>query len=185
MNWSSQRCRWLAGLDAGVGGAVLALAWLAFYSRLTGDLWWSRFNVAAAPLFGNRVFSSGLGFATLTGASLLLIGFSLFGAVLGRLTPAPPRWYRSLGVSLLGTLVVYLVAQRWLWPAIHPFARSYFTPPVTLPAHILFGLSMVRLGRRYLALMVAFGGLPWPPTPPPRQDDSLPLIVDRPSDPLE
>jgi len=167
-----------------VVGALLALGWLALYSRLTGEFWWSRFNVAAAPLFGNRVFTVGLGFATLTGASLLLIGFSLLGAVLGRLTPVPPRWYRSLGVSMLGTLIVFVLAQRWLWPAIHPFARSYFTAPATLPAHILFGLSMVRLGRRYLALMVAFGGLSWPPPSPPPAQTALP-IVDLPSDPLE
>ena len=175
-------------MDAGVYGAVLALLWLAVYSRLAGEYWWSRFNVAAAPFFGNHVFSAGLGLVTLTGGSLLLIGFSGLGAVLGRLTPAPPRWYRSLGVSMIGTLVVFLLAQRWFWPALHPFARTYFTPAATLPAHLLFGLAMVRLGRRYLALMVAFGGLEWPPAAPapesPEEEGPIEIVA-RPPDPLE
>lgn len=174
--WSSAVCRWLAGADAGVGGAVLALLWLAAHSRLSGVFWWAKFNVAAAPFFGDRVFSSGFGVATLTGAASLFLGFVLLGALIGRLTPAPPFWYRSLFFGLLGSLLLYLASHRWLWPLVHPFAPAYFTPLATLPAHLLFGLMMVRIGRRYLALMVAFGGLEWPPpAPSPAALDVLPV----------
>ena len=161
--WSSQRCRWLAGLDAGVCGALWVLFWLALHGRLSGSLWWSKFNVAASPFFGDRVFSAGLGRVTLAGAALLFVVYSILGAVLGRLTPAPPRWPRSLFVGLTGALLFHLLAQRWGWSLLNPFAPTWFTPQATLPAHLLFGLAMVRLGRRYLALMTAFGPLSIPP----------------------
>jgi hypothetical protein len=177
--WSSNACRWLAGADAGVGAGLVALLWLAVHSRLTGQYWWAKFNVAAAPFYGDRVFSAGYGAATITGAACLLLGFALTGALVGRFTPAPPHWRRSLTSSMLASLALFLLAHRFLWPAVHPFARAYFTPLSTLPAHLLFALLMVRLGRRYLALMVAFGGLPWPPPvpafePPPGQPEPEP-----------
>jgi hypothetical protein len=175
--WSSRTCRWLAGADAGVAAACAVLVWLPLHCFLRGQHWWASFNIAAAPFYGDRVFTAGPGVVTATGAACLLLAFAALGAVIGRLTPAPPHWYRSLTVAMLASFVVYLSAHFLFWPRVHPFAPSYFSPSATLPAFLIFALMMVRLGRRYLALMIAFGGLVWPPPPvepPPEAPDPAP-----------
>jgi len=144
----------------------MVLLWIVFQTRLSGSLWWAKFNVAAGPFFGDRIFTAGLSRVTLVGASLLFLVYTCLGAVLGRLTPVPPRWPRSLTVGLAGALVFHILAQRWGWPLLHPFAPTWFTPQTMLPAHLLFGLAMVRLGRRYLTLMTTFGPLSIPPPDP-------------------
>jgi hypothetical protein len=93
-------------------------------------------------------------------------------------------------------MVFHVVAQRWGWSLLHPFALSWFTPQAMLPAHLLFGLSMVRLGRRYLLLMTTFGPLSrsLPPSPAAQDGESPPpqsappastSIVECPPDPLK
>jgi hypothetical protein len=169
--WPAGVCKAVAGLDAGVIGACLVIIWFCWAGWIRGDYWWSKLNVAGALFFGERAFQGGFGFATIAGASLLLLIYSSLGALLGWLTPPPPRWYRSVLVGLLGALVFQLVADRWLWKQFHPFAAVYFPPGVTLPANLLFGLSMMRLGVRNMAVLRAFGG--WHPPPPAAASEPL------------
>ena len=177
--WPLWLCRGLAGLDAGLFGAFLAIAWLCFHSWLRGEFWWSKLNVAGAFFYGEPAFQSGVGRVTFAGAALLILMYSLLGGLLALLTPAPPRWYKSLIVGLSGAFVFQVLADHWVWRLFHPFAGAYFPRIATLPAHLLFGLSMVRLGRRYLALGRAFGGLP-PPAPPPAPPAEPPPVAAEP-----
>jgi hypothetical protein len=171
--WSPVLCRAVAGLDSGVFGGLLVIVWFCWSGWLRGDYWWSKLNVVGAFFFGERAFQAGFGWATLSGAALLLLIYALLGALLAWLTPAPPRWYRSVLFGLVGALVFQLAADRWLWKQFHPFAATYFPRPATLAANLIFGLSMVRLGSRNLAVLRAFGG--WkPPDPPPPPDPGPP-----------
>jgi hypothetical protein len=181
--WPPGLCRAVAGLDAGTFGGFLALVWLCHSSWVRGDYWWSKLNVAGSFFYGEWAFRSGFGRATVAGAALLLLSYALLGAFLGWLTPPPPRWYRSVVVGILGALLFQLVADRWLWARFHPFAAIYFPPSATLPANLFFGLSMIRLGHRNLAVLRAFGGwqppapLP-PPAPPPAAAEPEPPPIE-------
>lgn len=172
--WPPALCRAVAGLDAGVFGGLLVVAWFCWAGWLRGDFWWSKLNVAGAFFFGERAFQGGFGWMTLSGAALLLLIYALLGALLAWLTPPPPHWYRSVLFGLVGALVFQLAADRWLWKQFHPFAATYFPRPITLAANLIFGLSMVRLGRRNLAVLRAFGG--WKPPAPPPAPDLVPAI---------
>jgi len=162
--WPLWVCRVLAGLDVGLYGALLVLACLCFHSWLRGEFWWSKLNVAGSFFYGEQAFQAGLGHVTLAGTALLLLIYSALGAVLAFITPPPPRWYRSLMVGLVGIFLFQLFADRWLWRHFHPFAAAYFPRIATIPANLLFGLSMIRLGRRSLALGRA------EPSPAPSSD---------------
>lgn len=153
----------LAGLDTGVFGGFVALSFLALASVLTGDFWWARFNAAAYLFYGDRVFYLGLGRATWAGAALLLIVYALLGALFGILL----RHVRAFLVVAAAALIVVFVwqgaADRFVWKRLNPFAVRYFGPSATLPAHMAYGLSLLRYRRRYRLISRLLGDAPDPP----------------------
>ncbi len=56
--------RVLAGIDTGAVAGLILLVWFAVHSRLLREPWWAKFNLAAAPFFGERIFVMGPGLAT-------------------------------------------------------------------------------------------------------------------------
>lgn len=60
----------LAGLESGILGAVLMIAWFALDSIWERQYWWAMLNLWGAGVYHNRVFSMGFGVATLAGASV-------------------------------------------------------------------------------------------------------------------
>jgi hypothetical protein len=157
-------CRALAGLDLGARGGALALALLAAHSVLAGEFWWAKWNLAAAPFFGGRVFYTGVGLPTLTGAATLLLCYALVGGLSGPLLPrrkGPQRW---LALLLLALALEWLSA-RYFWRTLHPFAPSYFTPLASWLAHLGFCSALLAHPRRAASLAEEFWDIA-PSTPP-------------------
>lgn len=171
---SERACRSLAGLDAGVGGGLVVLFWLTIVARIQGDYWWAKLNVAGALFYGDRVYSMGWGRASLAGAAIFLILYSLLGLAYSLL--ARPR---GTGFNLLAAMTVALLwhqmADALLWPRWNRSAPVYFHPVVMLPAHVWFGLSLLRFAPRFRRIAAALGNPRWaaaleppaPPVPPP------------------
>jgi hypothetical protein len=173
---SERACRLLAGADTGVAGGVVVLIWLSFFARMQGDYWWSKWNVAGALFYGDRVFIMGLGLASIAGAALLLVLYAAIGAafsVLGR-----PRGFAfNLLAGLTLALLWHQVADWLLWPRLHPSAPRFFHPLVMLPANVLYGAALLRFGPRFRRIAVALGDPGWAsqfrppaaavPVPPP------------------
>jgi hypothetical protein len=150
-------CRAAAGLDAGLLGAIALLAWLAAGSHLGGNLWFSRFNLAAAPFFGDLVFASGPGWHTVVGAAHLLLIYSLLGAAYG-LLPASREGWLNLMTALGYAGLIHLCADAWLWKRLHPFAHPYFAPLAVAPGHLIYGLFLWRFPARLRRLTLLLGG---------------------------
>jgi hypothetical protein len=161
--------RWLAGLDTAVVAALAGGSWFCFATWLRGEYWWAPLNVAGALFYGDRAFHLGLGRATLAGAALLLVLHTLLGTLITRAVPSPARIVPALLIGLAGGVLCQLAAERWFWSQLHPFAPAYFPRTSTLPAHLLFGVSLARIGARRRALLSAFGP---PPFPPPLGEDA-------------
>lgn len=186
---SERACRLLAGADTGVAGGVLVLMWLSFFARMQGDFWWSKWNVAGALFFGDRVFVMGLGRATLAGAALLLVVYAVFGMVFSLL--GRPRGFAfNLLAGLTLALLWHQLADWLVWPRVHPAAPRFFHPLVMLPANVLFGAALIRYAPRFRKIAGAIGDPVWadqfrraapvaaatPPEPPaetgPGQEDT-------------
>jgi hypothetical protein len=166
-------CRAAAGLDTGLLGAAALLAWLIAASLAGGLLWFSRLNLAAGPFFGDRVFSSGAGWHTLTGSALLLLIYSLLGAAYAFL-PASREGWLNLLTALGYAGLVHICADAWLWKWLHPFAHHYFAPLAIAPAHLLYGFALWRYPARLRSLALSLGDpssiaqlAPEPPDPAP------------------
>ncbi len=144
-------CRLLAGLAAGFYGSLAALVWYAVHSRISGELWWTKFNVAAGLFYGGSVYSMGAGKATMAGAALLVLIYGLAGAVFGVI--APPRAPVLAALAALAySMLTALAANRWLWQVLDPFAPAYFPPPVVVAGHLLYSLVLGRFPFFYRSL---------------------------------
>lgn len=123
---------------------------------LDGQYWWSRFNVAASPFYSGAVFRMGLSVATFTGLSLLLLVYAALGVLFG-LWFRPRTFLGTWARALVVALVWHVVADRWFWPLITPYARVYFSPAVMLAGHAVWALLLLRYPSRYRALDQTFG----------------------------
>lgn len=184
---SERACRLLAGAETGLAGGALVLAWLSFFARMQDDYWWSKWNVAGAVFYGDRIFTMGFGRASLAGAALLLVLYSLLGmafSFLGR-----PRGFAfNLLAGLTVALLWHQLAGMALWPRWHPAAPRYLSPQVMLPAHVLFGAALIRFGPRFRRIAAALGDPGWagqflPPPAPPSPAAAAPAAGDQGGEP--
>lgn len=157
---SMRLCRLMAGLDVGVAGGMAVLLWFAIHSRMSGEFWWSKLNVAGALFYGANVYSMGLGKATLAGTSLLLVVYAGASAAFSQFAPAT-GYARNALLAVLYATALHLAANRFFWPRLDPFAPSFFAVPVTLAGNLLYALSLTRFPGRFRALAATFGDSSW------------------------
>ncbi len=155
--------RVLAGIDAGASAALLVLGWFALHSRLLREPWWAKFNLAAAPVFGERVFVMGPGGATVVGASLLFLAYCLL-AVAYSLLASERGPFRAFLLAILWMACWHIFADRWFWPLLDPSAGAWFPWSATVPAHAATAILLIRCPARYRHLQ-ALAGLGPPPAP--------------------
>lgn len=149
-------CRVAAGLDTGLAGAVAFCVWLVVGSLAGGGFWFSRLNLAAAPMYGDLVFSSGAGWHTLAGGAVYLLIYSLLGVVYACL-PASREGWLNLLTALGYAGLMHLCADAWLWKRFHPFAPPYFAPLAIAPGHLLYGVALWRYPARLRSLTLLLG----------------------------
>lgn len=157
---SEGACRLLAGLDTGFAGAVVFIVWLLFHSWLVREYWWAKLNVLAALFYGDSVFSAGPGFVTFTGLALVLLIYSVLGAIFGLL--ARPRHPLSNLFAGIGFVLLWQAAvDSFIWRRFHPFAPSFLPLVATLPGHLLFGIALARFSGRFRAVSMLLGDSAW------------------------
>jgi hypothetical protein len=172
--FSERACRMLAGADVGVAGGALVLFWLTFAARLQGEYWWSKWNVAGAVFYGERVYGMGWGRASLAGAAILLLVYAVLGVLFSFL--ARPRGVAFNTMAGLTVALLWHQAGVWyFWPKWGPGAAFYLHPVVMLPANVVFGLALLRFGPRFRSVARGLGEAGWaaeywpaaPVEPPP------------------
>jgi hypothetical protein len=157
---SERACRMLAGADVGVAGGALVLFWLTFAARMQGEYWWSKWNVAGAVFYGERVYGMGWGRASLAGAAILLLVYAVLGVLFSFL--ARPRGLVFNAMAGLTVALLWHQAGVWLfWPKWGPGVAFYLHPVVMLPANVVFGLALVRFGPRYRSVALTLGAAEW------------------------
>lgn len=143
--------RVLAGVDTGAAAALILLPWFGLHSRLLREPWWAKFNLAAAPFFGERIFVMGPGIATLAGASLLFIVYCLLSVAFSLLAGGRGA-FRAFLLAVLWMTAWHLSADRWLWSLLDPSADSWFPWSATVPAHAAMAILLLRCPVRYRRL---------------------------------
>jgi hypothetical protein len=134
----------LGGLQTGITGALVMLAWLAItslWSRKT--IWWVP-NLVASVHYGERSLRFGAGVYTVVGIAMILFLYGTVGLFFGIALKDRPGGFRVLCFALVVALVVYYTVLRWFWKAANPMAHMYAPDTQILMAHLIFGLFLAR-----------------------------------------
>jgi len=136
--------RLLAGVESGVIGAGVMIAWFAMDSFLESQYWWAMLNLWGASVYHNRVFSMGFGAATLAGACTHFFLHGLGGALWALAAARISNYWLHLIFSFAAAAAWYWILMNTFWPAVAP-AVSRLTPlPASILAYLLFGAALSR-----------------------------------------
>jgi len=133
----------LAGLQAGVLGALLILACLVVGSLWDGHSIWLVPNLFATTFFGSGVYRNQLLRTSWTGVALIVAVYGVLGALWGCIW----REERTRWLGLYGAIAgagVYFLFFSVLWRHVNPLVTLY-APELQLQlGHILWGIVLAR-----------------------------------------
>jgi hypothetical protein len=126
----------VAGIQIGVIGGLIMLAWLAASAPLIGQPWWTTINLLASHYYNAGVVRSGPGMATASGAALQIVACGVVGAIAGLLTPGG----RLFGILI--ALLWYLLGYFLLWKKQVPLLAIYGSQPLVIIGYFLYGSAL-------------------------------------------
>lgn len=128
--------RALAGIQLGIAGGAVMMAFCAAATPLLGEPWWLIPNLFASALRGPFVFRSGAGWDTIIGISVHMMAAGVVGALAG---------IAHTGGRLFGVFVAlacYLSGYFWLWKRIAPLLLTDAPQPVLAAGYFLYGSAL-------------------------------------------
>jgi hypothetical protein len=126
----------LVGIETGILGGLVMLAWFTMLSLLMGRPWWFVLNLFATEAYGRDALRLGPGWATVAGAAVHLSIAGLVGAVAGLFSPGG-RLY-GLGIAIIW----YILSTVWVWKRIAPLVPVYVPYAVLMSAYFLYGSAL-------------------------------------------
>jgi hypothetical protein len=134
----------LAGLQAGMVGVLLMLAWLGVSAAWQQRSFWTAENLMASAFYGTRSIYSGFAERTLPGLALYLVLYSVLGALLGMvLRDRVPR-VRTILVAIFFAMVWYYASFHWMWERVMPLVALLHAERPTTVGHLIYGLWLGR-----------------------------------------
>ena len=126
----------LIGLQLGVMGGVLMLAWFALISPVLGNPWWLIMNASASRFYNFREVNAGPGVVTLVGIAMQIVTSGLVGCFSGVLTPGGRLW------GIAGATAWYLFCLFFLWKRVAPLMLTQSIQPVLWAGYFVFGSAL-------------------------------------------
>jgi len=133
----------LAGLQAGVAGALVMLACLMIGSLFVRRSIWVVPNLLATTFYGSEAYRNQLLRTSWSGAALIVVVYGILGVAWGCFWRDRPARWRAFFGALFG-LAVYFVFYGFAWKHINPLVTLYAPDRQLELAHILFGLVLAR-----------------------------------------
>lgn len=140
-------CYLLVGLETGVLGGLLVLAWFALNSMWQGQSVWAVPVWLGSTVYGNSVFRSAFQRVALTGIALQLSTAGIVGALFGLVVREAGNLPRVVLLGLLTGLGWYYVGRMTLWAMWTPAASLQASQESMFVAHLLFGAFLARYPR--------------------------------------
>ena len=132
----------LAGLQAGVMGALLMLLWLGLSSTWNRRTWrglWTIPNLMASTFYGDSALRRGFASTTFSGIALHVLVYAAIGALFGLLVRGHGSRLRVLLFGVLSGVAWYYLAFGLLWKNLNPLVPLYTPDRPMLVGHLLFG----------------------------------------------
>ena len=137
----------LAGLQAGISGALGLLLWLALASRFFGkSIWWSS-NLLASAFYGDASLKFGFARYTFVGAALVLFVYGVFGILFGLAWRDRTGGLGAAAVALILSVLAYYLLFKTIWHHYSPEGSIYAPDRQIFVGHLVFGLLLARYPR--------------------------------------
>ena len=133
----------LAGLEAGMLGALLMLAWLMLSSAWNRRSVWIVPNLFATTFYGPEAYGGVFHKTTWSGIALLLAIYGLGGAIWGIVWGDERRRFLVLLGAATG-FAVYLLLFDVIWKHVNPLFSIYAPYGRLRIAHVLWGMMLAR-----------------------------------------
>jgi hypothetical protein len=162
----------LAGLQAGVLGALVLLA-----VPMVGSLWdgrsiWLVPNLFATTFFGSEVYRNQLLRTSWAGIALIVAVYGALGILWGCIWRERRIHWLGLFGAVAG-LCVYFLFYGWLWRHVNPLVTLYAPDRQLQLGHVLWGIVLARsplYSRRIADSALNKPAFNTPGTPPAVQD---------------
>jgi hypothetical protein len=142
MNAANARVGALAGL---LGGVVMAM-WSMVVLAATGVGFWASVNLIAHTVWRGAPTDGSFSIAALLLGLMVHMGMSVvFGVILATLVGRLAGTLPAVVAGMTFGLVLWLVNQYVIWPAIDETTAQAFTPWVLAVGHLMFGLVAAAL----------------------------------------
>ena len=133
----------LAGLQAGVSGALIMMVWSA-----VGSLWgrrsiWMIPNLYATAFYGSNAYVNGFLRSSWSGLALMLLICGLGGAVWGLVWGDRRKPLQGL-IGAVAGLIFYYFCFKLVWPHLGPLIPLYAPEPQVQIGYVLWGLALAR-----------------------------------------
>jgi hypothetical protein len=139
----------LAGLQAGMVGALWMLAWLGVSAAWQNRGFWSSENLFATAFYGGDAVRSDFGVKTLSGLALYLVLYSLVGGIFALALPSRLRSGRLLLAGILFSLGWFYISFHVLWKSAMPLVYLLYPDRQTVVGHLIFGVCIGRFPAHY------------------------------------
>lgn len=126
----------LFGLQLGVIGGVVMLAWFALVCPIVGKPWWLIPNLFASHFYNSREVYLGPGIVTIVGAALQIVMSGIVGCLNGLATPGG----RLSGLG--AAFAWYTFCILFLWKRIAPLMLISAIQPILWTGYFLFGSAL-------------------------------------------
>ena len=145
--------RILAGLETGILGGLLMIAWVALASAWDGEPWYEVPNLWASAIWGRIALYRRLSLMTLGGSCFQIVMGSLIGAIFSMIFGTLQGLGRLLPPGLM-TGAAWFILFNWR----NRIFAMHAPQPEVLVAYALFGVMLARTGRRGRVLQRGFDG---------------------------
>ena len=133
----------LAGLQAGVAGAVIMLVWLMMGSSWERHSAWLVPNLLSTTFYGSDAYTARFTHTSWVGLALIVAIYGILGMVWGLVWPAERKAGRRIAGMLFG-LLAYFLLFGFVWKHVNPLVTLYAPTRELQAGHILWGLTLAR-----------------------------------------
>jgi hypothetical protein len=133
----------LAGLHAGVLGALVIFACLMIGSLWDGRSIWVTPNLFATTFFGSTAYRNQLLLTSWTGIALIVAVYGVLGTLWGCIWRDARKPWLGLFGAIAG-LAVYFAFYGYLWRHLNPLVTLYAPERQLQLGHVLWGIVLAR-----------------------------------------
>jgi hypothetical protein len=170
----------VAGLHAGVIGAIAMVLWLMVGSVWHGRSIWVVPNLFASTFFGGNAYRNQLLITSWAGIALMIATYGVLGGVWGCVwREKKVRWLPLYGA--LAGVVAYFLLFDLLWRHVNPLVSLYGPDRQLQIAHVVWGMLLARSPMYARRISAAEAALPAresasfdPVAPEPARSDAMP-----------